>query len=230
MAVPLGSTHMRSIRSDNAAEAVEELAAKLAGSLLGGRVLWLVCGGSNIPYSVAVMNILRARVGAEELQNLTIALTDERYGPVSHPDSNWWQLIDAGFSFAGTNAIPVLMGAPLAETVSAYALKLEEAFETHPMIIAQFGIGSDGHIAGILPHSPAVSDSRLVSAYKAGPYTRITLTLRAFEPILIGYALVFGDAKREVIERLCDETLPLKDMPSQILKQLPEAYLYSDQL
>jgi 6-phosphogluconolactonase/glucosamine-6-phosphate isomerase/deaminase len=230
MRIPLGSTDMHAIRSTTPDAAIEALTAKLASSLASGKVLWLLCGGSNIPYSVSVRKLLRERVSAEELQNLTIGLTDERYGPVSHSNSNWWQLIDAGFSFAGMGAIPVLMGDPLAETVSTYAARLEEAFTTHPVVIAEFGIGADGHIAGILPRSVATTDTHLVCAYEAGPYTRITLTLRAFEHIHTAYALVFGDAKYEVVQRLCNETLPLKEMPSQILKQLPEAYLYSDQL
>lgn len=221
---------MQAISNENPTEAVEELAAKLASSLIQGRVLWLVCGGSNIPLSVAAMNILRARVGTEELENLTIALTDERYGPVGHADSNWQQLQNAEFNFEGVQSIPILIGAPLDETVATYALRLEEAFDTHPMVVAQFGIGSDGHIAGILPHSPAATDARPVCAYDAPPYTRITLTFRAFEYIMIGYAFVFGDAKYEAVQRLVNETLPLTHMPSQVLKQLPEAYLYSDQL
>jgi hypothetical protein len=44
------------------------------------------------------------------------------------------------------------------------------------------------------------------------------------------YVFAFGDAKREALQQLRDESLSLDDQPAQIIKQLPEAYVYSDQL
>ena len=37
-------------------------------------------------------------------------LTDERYGPVGHPDSNWSQLLQKGFDLPQAKLVPVLTG------------------------------------------------------------------------------------------------------------------------
>jgi 6-phosphogluconolactonase/glucosamine-6-phosphate isomerase/deaminase len=221
---------MQFIPLKDQAEASSILAKRIAQSLSGGKALWLVCGGSNIPLSVAAMNEIRATVSEKALENLTVALTDERYGPVGHVDSNWQQLVDAGFNFSHIRAVPILIGKSVQDTVAEYATKLETEFSKKPVVIAQFGIGGDGHIGGVLPHTIGVSDEHTICAHNAPPFERITLTLHAFKNISIAYAFVFGAAKHDVVSRLKNESLPLADMPSQILKQVPEADLYSDQL
>jgi 6-phosphogluconolactonase/glucosamine-6-phosphate isomerase/deaminase len=210
-------------------EAIAALANSISSALEEGETLWLVCGGSNIPYAVEAMRIVRERSSGAALARLTIALTDERYGPVGHVDSNWRQLQDAGLDMDGVNTVTVLTGAPLAETVEAYEKRVGELF-ARTRAIAQFGIGADGHIAGVLPHTGGASSDALVCGYEAGPYTRVTLTLFAIERIHAAYALVFGAGKRDMLERLQHEDGPLADMPAQVLKRLPEAYLYSDQI
>jgi len=103
------------------------MAARIALALNAGkRVLWLVCGGSNIPVAVETMDAVRSRVGKEELSRLTVALTDERYGPVGHKDSNWEQLTERGFDFTGIATAPVLVGRSLDTTVSEYAMRMKE--------------------------------------------------------------------------------------------------------
>lgn len=221
---------MQFIQVDDPSKAAHALAEKIGGLFEKGCVLWFVCGGSNIPLSVEAMKRIRELVPQTDLRNLTVALTDERYGPIDHADSNWKQLIDARFDIEGVSSIPVLVGKSLEETVSSYTIKLEEALSRNPVVVAQFGIGGDGHIAGVLPHTIGVSDTRMVCAYEATPYERITLTLRAFDNISVAFAFVFGSSKRHVVAQLKDEAVPLADMPSQILKQVPETYLYSDQL
>lgn len=206
------------------------MAQKIVESLRKGKVLWLICGGSNVPLSAEAMDAVRAAVSADELRNLTVGMTDERYGPLGHADSNWKQLEDVGFNIEGVTAIPVLTGKPLEETVSEYAQKLEDALQEEPLVIAQFGIGADGHIAGMLPHSPAVSSTDTIYAYEAAPFTRITITQPVFKKISVAYAIVFGESKKAAIDRLKNEDLPVEEMPCQLLKQIPEAYFYTDQL
>jgi len=194
----------------------------------GKRVLWLVCGGSNIPLSVAVMKT----IPLELREKLTIMLTDERYGKYDHPDSNTRQLREAGFDASGATVKFVLTpeNMPLEVTCRQYASALEEAFMLADLVIAQFGIGPDGHIAGMLPHSPAVTSSELIVGYDAGNFVRITMTPVAFKSIQAAYAFVFGDSKREALQNLLAGQLTLDEEPAQILKQLPEAFVYNDQV
>ena len=176
------------------------------------------------------MEAVRSAAAANDLGRLTISLTDERYGLVGHKDSNWKQLADAGFDFSRTNHIPVLRDLPLDETVRLFGDSIGKALGENDLVIAQFGIGSDGHIAGILPDSLAIADTDIACSYEAAPFTRITLTPAAFAKVSVAYAFVFGASKREAIERLRDRVLPLEIEPAQLLKGFTEAFVYSDQL
>jgi 6-phosphogluconolactonase/glucosamine-6-phosphate isomerase/deaminase len=210
--------------------AADMLAKRLIQELAlnGRRVLWLICGGSNISISVDAFNQVKAKAVKGELKNLYITLTDERFGPAGHPDSNWKQLIDAGFDFALANASPVLRGLSLDETVAVFGSGFKELVEKTDIVVAQFGIGADGHIAGILPASAAVLSSRYAEGYEAKNFTRVTLTPKALRKIDIAYAFVFGESKKEAMEKLKNKNLPLSEEPAQILKVLPEAYVVTD--
>lgn len=218
------------IGSTDGKDGVEKMARSIAAGLKAGKVLWLICGGSNIPLSKLAMDIVRASTLDIELKNLTLGLTDERYGIVGHKDSNWQQLIQAGFNFDSIETLPVLTGKPLQETVSDYAKKLGEAFKQSQFVVAQFGIGSDGHIAGMLPHTAGIHSSGLVCGYESAPYVRITITPPAFLHIDEAYAFVFGASKHEAVTRLWQKDLTIDEMPCQILKRIQECRFYSDQL
>ena len=190
-------------------------------------VLWLVSGGSNIQASVSVMDNI-----AEELtEHLTIMLIDERFGLPGHKDSNYKQFQDAGFNPRQATFMPMLVeGLNLQETAHRYEELLERALESADMVVSQLGIGSDGHIAGILPRTSAVNADGLVTAYKHPSYTRITATFEALKRIDCDYSFVFGKDKQDALTTLKTEVLTLEVQPSQILKQLPEAYIYNDQI
>ena len=218
---------MKFIKVNDPNIAVEALAEKISESLKARSVLWLLPGGSNIPLSVRVMRIIRSKVSGEDLKNLTIALTDERYGPLGHQNSNWQQLMNSRLDVRDIKVIQVLTGKSLKETVHEYNRKMEEIFESHTLIIAQFGIGVDGHIAGVLPGSIGVYDKNFVCSYESSPFIRITLTLWAINKISIAYAFAFGPFKKAIVERLNNENdFPIK-VPAQILKQIDESYLYA---
>lgn len=204
------------------------LAARLANELSERRVLWLVPGGSNIPISVIVMNSLPKKLQA----NLTVALTDERYGAPNHLDSNWLQLREAGFRPGVAKIIPVLGNRPmpLGETITAYEKNLKQALDEVDLVIGQFGIGPDGHIAGILPNSSAAIDKNLVCGYQAPTFTRITLTPAGFKYVDAAYVFAFGDEKLQTLQNLLDKNLPIAKQPSQILKTIEEVYVYNDQI
>ena len=193
----------------------------------GQRTLWLVPGGSNIPIVAAVMR----QIPDELTPLLTVLLTDERYGDVGHPDSNAHQLRQAGFDPKQGTFLPVLTGADLAPTVAAYERTIQEQFAANDVYIGQSGIGADGHIAGILPDSPAAHEEQaFVYGYPTGSYTRITLTFPALRRLSSAYCFVYGDTKRQALTQLQSQDLPLTVQPSQILKYIPQAYVYNDQV
>jgi len=204
-----------------------DLAEEIRKSLFSGhKVLWLVSGGSNIPTSVTVMQ----QLGDAPLQNLTIMLGDERYGQVGHSDSNAQQLAEAGFDPREAQFIPVLENSPLSETVANYAKHYDVVSASSDNIIGQFGIGTNSHILGILPDSPALKSPDLVTAYRGSDYTRITLTFRALKRLTAAYVFAWGKDKYKDLKELRDKDLPPSKKPSQLLKQLSEVYIYNDQI
>jgi 6-phosphogluconolactonase/glucosamine-6-phosphate isomerase/deaminase len=207
---------------------IDDLAKCLQSSLNSGhRVLWLISGGSNITATVEVMG----KLDAQTTKNLSLMLADERFGPVGHPNSNGAQLLQAGFAPGSANLIEVLVdGLDLAATRNRYEEVARAAFAAADEIIGQLGIGNDGHIAGILPNSPAALSTEFVCAYETPEFTRLTLTKSPLEQMAVAYAFVFGDSKSEALELLHDESPPFADQPAQILKTIPKAYVYNDQI
>ena len=190
-----------------------------------GRVLWLVCGGSSIATAVRVMDALPEALTSK----LHIMLTDERYGTIGHPDSNFLQLQEAGFNQKSATFIPILQpDMSLVATATAYAKLYAIESTAAGFIIAQFGIGADGHIAGILPGSPAANSDTLSIGYETEQYKRITLTFSALRRIDKAYAFAYGITKQPALLQLKDKIVPLQEQPSQILRQIPEAYVYND--
>lgn len=210
-------------------DGIADLTARLARELAADkRVLWLTSGGSNIAASVQIMD----NISSELSKNLTVSLIDERYGPIGHPDSNWTQLLRAGFG--GNQATPLRIVEPdltLEETAAAFNARMEQASSDYDVIIGQLGIGDDGHIAGILPGSPAATEqTALAIAYKSTPYERVTLTFPGLRKLSAAYTFAFGEPKKPALQSLQTKTLDLSTQPAQILKELPESYLYSDQI
>ena len=194
------------------------------------KVLWLLSGGSNISIEVETLKILKTKFSKNLKENLAVTLTDERYGPVGQADSNWQQLITAGFDLKSVRSLPVLCGLEFNETVVKFGKNYRDLVAGADVVLGQFGIGPDGHTAGVLPNTVGVSAKATACGYVSEKFTRITLTLKAIKNINIAYTFVFGNSKNEVIKSLQNQDLPLAQMPAQILKQIPESYLYSDQV
>ena len=191
---------------------------------LGKNVLWFVAGGSSIPVAVEAARIIREH----SHQKLTVTLTDERYGPLDHTDSNWRQLFEKGFNLPGALLIPVLGENNRTVTTEKFNTILEEELKNNEYVIGLFGAGVDGHTAGILPESPAVSSNDLACVYHTESFERITITPKA-----IGYLdeiIIFaqGREKWKVIEDLLEREIDITKQPAQILKQAPLLTIFSD--
>jgi len=218
---------MQFIHETNASQAAAALAERLVAELKADkRVAWFVSGGSNTTLAAQIM----AAIPEDLSSKLTVLLLDERFGIPGHPDSNWQQLLDAGFDPKKAHVIPTLQAEKTLEiTCSDYGKTVHQVVENSDIVIAQCGIGGDGHIAGILPHSAALTDSDWVRGYDGGTYKRITITPPVWKHIDLAYAFAYGDTKLAALRRLKEETLSVSDQPAQLLKEVPEAYVYTDQ-
>lgn len=219
------------LHSENQSKCARVLASKLGEWLEQDRkVLWLLSGGSNIAISVEAFNILKKEYPARIMPNLAVTLTDERYGKPGHHDSNWQHLLDAGFMMKDIWAVPVLSNLPLDKTVEKYIENYKEMSHWADVVIGQFGIGPDGHIAGILPGSIAVTCKENACGYDGGKFVRVTLTPHAIRSIDSAYTFAFGSSKKEAVEKLHKDDISISDLPAQVLKKIPESCLYSDQI
>ncbi len=211
-------------------QTVPIIAETINTALHGGKtVLWLVCGGSNIRTQVAVMQHLCPDT-PEMLSRLTILPMDERYGQSGHTDSNYQQMKEAGFNPGTAHWCDVLAkNLPLAETVDYYGELVEESFAEAQFVVGTFGMGADGHTAGVLPYSPAVTDAEAtVVGYAAPGFTRMTITPSWLVRCTISYVLAYGDAKAEALKNLQAHTLPLDAMPAVLHYDIPDVTVYND--
>ncbi len=220
---------MEFIKTPDSTAGKQAVLARLQAELHSGKhVLWLLCGGSGVADEASILKNLLASTDASRLH---VMLMDERFGPVGHSDSNWQQLQDAGCDFKAQQATPVLTQTDqtLDETVAAYAANVAKAMDKADAIIGYFGMGADGHTAGILPHTPAaLEETQLAVGYESPPFIRITMTHPALVRVTAAYVFAFGQAKTEALHRLKANTEAFEALPAKLLRELPEAYVYND--
>lgn len=208
---------------------VEPVATYLADAIsthlgAGERVLWLVSGGSGVQVGLRAAALLAGR----DLSRLSVALTDERYGLVGHPDENWQQLLDGGFALPAATLYRTLTGDDRRTTTQKFGTWLDEQLTQADYRIGLFGVGTDGHTAGIKPGSPAIESTEVAVDFTGEDFERITMTLPAIERLDEVVLQAFGDAKLPVLMQLLHEDLPLDTQPAQVLKRVPRCTLFTD--
>lgn len=180
------------------------------------KVFWFATGGSSSRICIEVAKI----ISEHSHQGLTVSLTDERYGPVGHQDSNWQKLIEGGFVLPEARLMPVLLGENRSITTEQFNTKLEEALDSADYKIGLFGVGLDGHTAGILPESPAVESPDWAVDYGSEKFERITITPKTIARL--DEAVVFTEGKEKlIILQSLEKDANIKDQPAQILKSVP---------
>lgn len=189
-------------------------------------VTWFLPGGSNIKTSIEAMDLL-----PDELtERLYLSQTDERFGPLGHKDSNWQQLEDLGFKVKKAKTAMFLQDQTSSlGDVTANAGDIIQNLILKSYTIGQFGIGPDGHIAGIKPGSPASVATGLTSGYPWEDFTRVTMTFAAIRQLNQVLAFAFGEPKAHTLSALRDESHQLINQPAAILKSA-RATLYNDQI
>jgi 6-phosphogluconolactonase/glucosamine-6-phosphate isomerase/deaminase len=201
------------------------LADKIIAQLESGKkVLWFITGGSSITVQLSAGEM----IAKHSHQNLTIALTDERYGEVGHKDSNWQKTIDGGFNLPQAKLIPVLTGETRDKTVELLNDSLKEELTNADYKIGLFGVGSDGHTAGILPQSVAVTYEEIVCGYTTENFERITTTPKLIKNLDEAVVFIQGEAKWGVVKDLNEKNIDLETQPAQILKSIPLLTIFTD--
>jgi 6-phosphogluconolactonase/glucosamine-6-phosphate isomerase/deaminase len=158
------------------------------------RVLWIISGGSNLEIATRIMFELN-----EDLtSNLQIILSDERYVKVGNKDSNYASLMEAGFDSKLSTFESILSNKlDPQQTVERYRQLYETKLAWADLTVAQLGIGEDGHIAGVLPRSPAINSKDKIVYYEGvKPFKRLSLSLDELAKLHSADIFCFGLNKR----------------------------------
>lgn len=216
---------MHFIKSADSSLGQKDLLGTLNSSLIRGRVLWLLTGGSNIQITVSILDKLDDSLTSK----LYILLADERYGISGHQDSNYTKLVNAGMSLKQATFPDVLADSlGLRETTEKYAETFKRFKDKSDVVIAQLGIGEDGHIAGVLPGSPELNSNDTIIEYQADDFKRLSLSLNTLKEIDKTFVFCYGASKRSALKRLASGKESLESLPSLILKQMPDVKVYND--
>jgi 6-phosphogluconolactonase len=221
---------MKFYKSKDADAAVKYLQKVISEHLKKGeKILWLVTGGSAIEVAAEVSKLIKN----EDLSRLYITLTDERYGAANHSESNWRQLLDAGFKLPQAQLFPLLNGEDVEKTAMNYSHFLEELLHESDYKISLFGMGPDGHIASLFPGFPQLEEDQgyalSVEDAPKPPPQRITMTIPAIKELDEAVLYVRGEERRALLEKLKQE-VSINEQPAQILKGLPKFTIFNDQI
>lgn len=213
------------IQDTDARAATEQLAGCLRELLdAGKKVLWFMSGGSGGKVSVDAAKLL---AGAP-LENLYVTLSDERYGEVGHADENWQILLDDGLSLLGATLYRPLIGENQETTTERFGAWIAARLEEVDVVIGLFGIGADGHTAGIKPGSAAVASEDLTAVFTGDDFVRITITPACVRRVDEAIVQAFGAEKHATIRRLLEEDVSIEVQPAQVLKRVARVTFYGD--
>lgn len=171
-----------------------ELAIRVTQAAQAAPSLVFLSGGSNVP----LLAEMTRHIAPET--SVIYTLADERHGAPGHEHSNWQQLTAAGAVLA-PDSYPVLHGRSMSEDAAAYNLWLDTVAQSRYKI-GIFGMGLDGHIAGILPFSPALTSQALADSYQGPDFPRITITPKMIAKMDEAYVVIQGSEKLSLAQAI----------------------------
>ncbi len=180
-------------------------------------------------------------------QNLTIGMEDERYS-FDESINNFSQLTKTKFYSQGLKRgvhfidSRVKNGESFEKFGERFARSIENWLTENPRgeVVATFGIGEDGHTAGILPHpknreefETLFEQSATAIAFDAKEKNlyplRVTVTL-PFIRTKIQKALVYivSEKKREAFKKVLATEGTIEETPAKVLKEIPNVIFFSN--
>ncbi len=217
---------MKIIHSSNCAKAEEAIISRVLTSLTNAiqrcdEILWLLSGGSAINIEAKVASLL----SLSQKKHISLGQIDERFVPIGSTEHNWQQLIKSGLKPEDFSAAwPILQPAmSIEECARNYQKILAQAFTECNFALGIYGIGADGHTAGIKPTNTQSDFKRytgtsLVTAYSGADFQRITTTASVIKKLDEIDIYCCGANKTETIEAL-KTAIANHKMPAQLLKK-----------
>ncbi len=197
---------------DAAAEAAAEIIRKAVKRRLAATdEATIVLSGGSSPLGVfAELNAMDLPWG-----RLHVTLSDERWVPADHEDSNERMLYDALLGNGGAREatfFPLFEADTDVETHSE-VLSKQIRLLPFPFACSLLGMGEDGHFASLFPDADNLAagldtenpDLVIPVQTAASPHPRISLTLSALSRSDAIVLLIFGDKKLEVLNAAIEE-------------------------
>ena len=196
------------------------------------RILFLVSGGSNIAVFKEIVKKLKKQ--KISLDNLYISLMDERFGAVGHKDENFQHFIDEKIDLDNLNIYHILRFDELnpIKTARLFNDWLDNQFQAADIVIGLFGIGIDGHTAGIKPHTIATKEKNQLAFYYIGPdFPRITISFKTIRQVDLAVIQASGKEKQLALKNLINNSkIKLDDEPAQIFNKIQDSLIITDAL
>ena len=193
-------------REEASLAAAKQIVAALTGRLNGqSKASLVVTGGSSPKLCYAVLAKIEL-----EWSRVQLLLSDERWVPPTHEDSNERMVRDTLLTDCATEADLISLYNDSA-TVAERCVELNAAVNklSFPFAISLLGMGGDGHIASLFPDSDHLETGLQLDSTEffipvntaASPHPRISMTMAALSRSDEIVLLFFGDAKREIYEK-----------------------------
>ena len=173
----------------------EDIAVALAAALQEREKVSLVLSGGTTPPGV----YLKLATADINWSRVVIGLTDERWVPDDHPDSNEGMVRE--FLLTGEAAkaefIGLFNGMPSAAEGQPEAERRVKAGLPRPYDVVFLGMGADGHIASLFPNHPCLKAGGLVTASNVTYHWhwRLSLTAQALLNSRSIFLLACGEDK-----------------------------------
>lgn len=235
---------MQIVGSTDKKQATEKAASHLHSYLLdtADRPTLLLCSGGS---SLAVLAYLTDRALRP---NLFLGLIDER-----------WTSEESGSNLSALKALPFVLyaqkkGVPIvgievvgsvspeasATQYEGYLKQWRSTFQTG-VIIAVLGVGSDGHVAGILPYPEEKNwfDETFLKTHKwvvgydtkgKGDFSgRVSVSLHFLvQEVDVAIVYACGEEKRLALERVVYVSGSIAEVPARVLPLMKEVHLFTD--
>lgn len=207
-------------REAASAAAAADIANRLRQDLAEHELSTIVVSGGTTP--AQCFDIL----SQEELawNRVQLAMSDERWVPASHPDSNEKLLRESLQRNAAEEAgiLSIYQGDL---TVNERCDSLQKQRPRQKFACSLLGMGADGHFASLFPDAdnlPIGLDKKTTRFYlpvstEASPHPRVSMTLGALLRSNAILLLFFGDEKRAVLDKAIagDPSLPISALLEQ---------------
>ena len=205
---------------------VADLVALISKRSVGGADVHIALTGGTV--GVAINAALLSNPVVQNCRTLHLWFSDERYVPRGHEDRNDLNLEPLLANFVGK--VHHVAGPETSESVqasaSAYAQELHLATTTRfcadntLMDVSIIGLGPDGHVASIFPHSQTLYATDAVVAVTDSPkppLVRVSWTYPTINASREAWIVACGEAKSEAVAHiLADEPIT-----EQMIAQTP---------